>query len=51
MTVHGFPGYQQTDSFPTILKVLNGQGNTPAILVATIPGSIWRYSGGGYTVM
>lgn len=51
MTVHGFPGYEQKDSFPTVLQVLNGQGNTPKIFVDTIPNSIWRYSGGGYTLM
>jgi CubicO group peptidase (beta-lactamase class C family) len=51
MTVHGFPGYKQKDSFPTILEVLNGLGNTPKIFVDTIPNSIWRYSGGGYTLM
>lgn len=51
MTVHGFGGYQQTDTFPSIIEVLNGNGNTPQIIVDTIPGSIWRYSGGGYTVM
>ena len=51
ITVHGFPGYQQTDKFPSIDQVLNGEGNTPKIVVDTIPGSIWRYSGGGYTVM
>ena len=51
MTVHGFPGYQQTDEFPEIIDVLNGNGNTAKIVVDTIPGSIWRYSGGGYTVM
>lgn len=51
MTVHGFPGYQQTDDFPEIIDVLNGKGNTAKITVDTIPGSIWRYSGGGYTVM
>lgn len=51
MTVHGFPGYQQKDSFPSIIQVLNGEGNTAKILVDTVPGSIWRYSGGGYTVM
>ena len=51
MTVHGFPGYTQKDSFPSINTVLNGKGNTAAILLDTIPGSIWRYSGGGYTVM
>ncbi|MCB0621793.1 MAG: beta-lactamase family protein, partial [Saprospiraceae bacterium] len=51
MTVHGFPGYGQTDTFPSITEVLNGEGNTPKIFVDTVPGSIWRYSGGGYTVM
>lgn len=51
MTVHGFPGYLQGDTFPSVETVLNGKGNTPAILVDTVPGSIWRYSGGGYTVM
>ena len=51
MTVHGFPGYKQTDTFPSITQVLNGVGNTAKIFVDTIPGSIWRYSGGGYTVM
>ncbi|HKJ48121.1 MAG TPA: serine hydrolase, partial [Christiangramia sp.] len=51
MTVHGFPGYKQTDTFPGVIQVLNGKGNTPRIFVDTIPGSTWRYSGGGYTVM
>jgi CubicO group peptidase (beta-lactamase class C family) len=51
MTVHGFPGYKQKNKFPTIEEVLEGKGNTPAIYVDTIPGSIFRYSGGGYTVM
>ena len=50
-TVHGFPGYQQTDDFPEIIEVLNGEGNTAKVEVDTIPGSIWRYSGGGYTIM
>lgn len=51
MTVHGFPGYKPNDTFPDITTVLKGEGNTAAIYVDTIPGSIWRYSGGGYTVM
>ncbi len=51
MTVHGFPGYSQKDNFPSISEVLDGKGNTDPIRVDTIPGSIWRYSGGGYTVM
>ena len=51
VTVHGFPGYSQTDEFPDIIQVLNGEGNTPRITTDTIPGALWRYSGGGYTVM
>lgn len=50
-TVHGFPGYTQTDKFPTDIEVLNGQGNTAPIYVDTLPGAISRYSGGGYTIV
>ena len=39
-TVHGFPGYTKTDTFPSIEQVLMGEGNTPAIHVDTIPGSM-----------
>ncbi len=51
MTVHGFPGYKQSDTFPTVTSVLEGKGNTPAVFVDTVPGTKWRYAGGGYTVM
>lgn len=37
ITVNGFPGYQQTDSFPEIIDVLNGKGNTVKIVVDTTP--------------
>ena len=50
-TVHGFPGYKQTETFPSIQAVLDGRGNTPAVYTNVVPGTIWRYSGGGYTVM
>ena len=50
-TVHGFPGYHPSMIFPGIETVLNGRGNTPAIYVDTTPGTLWRYSGGGYTIM
>tara|TARA_R100001369_G_scaffold68841_1_gene96407 strand:+ start:426 stop:566 length:141 start_codon:yes stop_codon:yes gene_type:complete len=39
ISVHGFPGYLQTGSFPEIIDVLNGKGNTVKIVVDTIPGS------------
>ena len=53
LTVHGFPGYAADAAVPTVVQVLNGEkpANTAAIKVDTVPGTIWRYSGGGYTVM
>jgi CubicO group peptidase (beta-lactamase class C family) len=51
MTVHGFPGYARDETVPTTVEVLNGEGNTDPILPDTTPGALWRYSGGGYTVM
>jgi len=53
LTVHGFPGYAQGKDVPALVQVLDGEkpANTGAIRVDTIPGTLWRYSGGGYTVM
>ena len=53
LTVHGFPGYGSDEPVPTIVQILNGEkpANTPPIRVDTVPGTIWRYSGGGYVVM
>jgi CubicO group peptidase (beta-lactamase class C family) len=51
LTVHGFPGYDVTASMPSVVQVLEGGGNTAAVRVDVEPGSLSRYSGGGYTVM
>jgi len=53
LTVHGFPGYDANAQLPTLPQIMEGSkpANTAAIRVDVIPGSIWRYSGGGYTVM
>ena len=51
LTVHGFPGYAMGETVPSTVAVLNGDGNTDPILPDTTPGALWRYSGGGYTVM
>jgi CubicO group peptidase (beta-lactamase class C family) len=53
LTVHGFPGYPTGQPVATLLEVLDGQkpANTAPIRVDVLPGSQWRYSGGGYTVM
>ena len=53
LTVHGFPGYSTSDKMPTLPQVLDGKppANTSAIRVDIIPGSQFRYSGGGYCVV
>lgn len=51
-TVHGFQGYRHGDTLPTLLNILNGEApaNSPPVVVDQIPGTAWRYSGGGYCV-
>ena len=51
LTVHGFPGYDVKVAVPSPIDVLDGKGNTPPVRVNLVPGTTWRYSGGGYTVM
>lgn len=53
LTVSGFPGYAADAPVPALVQVLDGQkpANTAAIRADVVPGTIWRYSGGGYTVM
>lgn len=53
MTVHGFPGYAIGEQIPSVVQVLNGEkpANTAPVRVDLLPGSRWRYSGGGFTVM
>lgn len=53
MTVHGFPGYAASAPVPTLVQVLNGEppANTKPIRIETAPGTEWKYSGGGFTVM
>src|SRR5438067_2925658 len=51
-TLHGFPGYAVGDQMPTLVQVLNGEkpANNPPLLVDTVPGTKWRYSGGGVLI-
>lgn len=53
LTVHGFPGYAAGEPVPTLIQVLDGQkpANTVPIRIENEPGSQWKYSGGGFTVM
>ncbi|OOG68998.1 hypothetical protein B0E45_16020 [Sinorhizobium sp. A49] len=52
-TVSGFPGYSAGKPVPSIEDVLLGRSPaiTKPILVDTQPGTVWRYSGGGTTVV
>jgi len=53
ITVHGFEGYEVGARVPTLLQILDGKppANSRTIRVDQIPGSAYRYSGGGYLVM
>lgn len=53
VTVHGFDGYAQGQPLPTLIEVLNGAkpANSEPIRVDVAPGSVWRYSGGGYEIV
>lgn len=53
LTIHGFAGYEAGTPLPTLAQVLDGvkPAHSSPIRVNIIPGSKWRYSGGGYTVM
>jgi CubicO group peptidase (beta-lactamase class C family) len=52
-TVHGFPGYAAGAPVPTLVQVLNGEkpANTDPVRLEARPGSRWKYSGGGFTVI
>jgi CubicO group peptidase (beta-lactamase class C family) len=53
LTVHSFRGYAQGEEIPTILQVLDGEepANSAPVRVDIEPGTQYRYSGGGFTVM
>lgn len=51
-TVHGFPGYLHSEEIPSTKQILDGEypSNTPPVRVNILPGSQFRYSGGGITI-
>jgi CubicO group peptidase (beta-lactamase class C family) len=53
LTVHGFLGYSPGQPLPSLVQVLDGvpPANSVPVRVDTVPGTIWRYSGGGITIM
>jgi CubicO group peptidase (beta-lactamase class C family) len=53
LAVSGFRGYAADEQVPTLHQILEGSppANSVPIRVDTIPGTQWRYSGGGFTVL
>lgn len=48
-----FEGYGVSDALPSLVQILNGEtpAKSPPILVETVPGTQWNYSGGGYLIV
>ena len=53
MTVSGFAGYVPGQPLPTLAEILDGASpaNSNPIRVDVMPGTIYRYAGGGYVVI
>ncbi|WP_162907142.1 serine hydrolase domain-containing protein [Allorhizocola rhizosphaerae] len=47
----GFAGYGPNANVPTLLQILNGQGNSPKIELSTEPGAAFYYSGMGFELL
>jgi len=52
-TVHGFSGYTPGEPLPTTVQILDGAkpATSPAVRVDTVPGTVYRYSGGGMIIL
>lgn len=52
-TVPGFRGYAHNEEIPTLQQILDGEppANNLPIRVDIVPGTKWRYSGGGITIV
>ena len=50
---HGFKGYRQNETLPSLDEVVSGSGpaNHPAIMFTNVPGTLYDYSGGGTTLL
>ena len=53
LTTSGFPGYSRDRPLPTLVEILTGTApaNTGAVRVDLVPGTQFRYSGGGTVVV
>ncbi len=53
VTVEGFRGYALGEDVPDLRQILDGErpANSPPIRVDIVPGTQYRYSGGGYMIV
>lgn len=53
LNVGSFEGYRPAEQIPTLSQILNGEkpAKNPPVRVNSVPGSMFRYSGGGAEVM
>ena len=55
LSVHGYPGFYPEDPRPSVKESLNGnaegRGATDSVKIIMEPGTKWKYSGGGYTIL
>jgi CubicO group peptidase (beta-lactamase class C family) len=53
VTVSGFRGYAEGEEIPSLHQILDGEppANNLPIRVDNVPGTEWRYSGGGYMIV
>jgi len=53
LTVSGFRGYRENEPKPTLIEILEGKkpANSDPVRVFAVPGSQYKYSGGGYIVL
>jgi CubicO group peptidase (beta-lactamase class C family) len=47
----GFGGYAPGSSIPSLLQVMNGQGNSPKVEISTNPGTVTAYSGMAFLLL
>lgn len=53
LSMHGVPEFTAGAEIPTLVQILNGEfaGATEPVRLVAVPGSVHRYSGGGYIVL
>lgn len=52
LTVDGFKGYPTDSALPDLTQILDGEppANTAPVRIEQMPGTSWRYSGGGFVL-